>query len=272
MPPAADTNVLAGRRVLLTREARRARPLAGRLAALGVEVAIHPAIAFEPPEAPHVITDLMHRVTASDWMIFTSVTAVEGVASLLGRDSFPALARARIAAVGPATAAALAEYGVTATTVAPEARAEAIPGCLGDLRDVRCILPRSNLASPALPSSLREAAARVLEVVAYRTVPAPEMRALARESPPDRTPFDAAVFASPSALRFTDHALRDAGIDLRHWVADGLRLVAIGPSTAAAIRAAGLVAHATAADPTDDGLIEAIERCFTRAASRRPVS
>jgi uroporphyrinogen-III synthase/uroporphyrinogen III methyltransferase/synthase len=108
------------------------------------------------------------------------------------------------------------------------------------------LLPRSDRARPELPDALRHRGYRVTEVIAYRTVtlpvPAETARALATGG------LDAVLLTSPS----TAAAVAEVP------VAAGVIVVAIGASTAAAARDAGLAVTATATQPSAPGLVEAL--------------
>jgi uroporphyrinogen-III synthase len=98
---------LTGLTVLVTRPLPQARALAEQIGARGGEAIVFPTIAIEPVAAlapePH------------DWIVFVSVHAVEHGAALLDKS-----ASMRIAAIGKATASALAAANLTADVV-PEA-------------------------------------------------------------------------------------------------------------------------------------------------------
>ncbi len=85
-----------------------------------------------------------------------------------------ALARSRVAAIGPATAERLAQYGIRADVQPGTFTTAAVVAALasaGDLKGRRVLCPRSDIAPPELTDALRERGAVVTEVVAYRTVP-----------------------------------------------------------------------------------------------------
>src|SRR5208282_5778134 len=110
-----------------------------------------------------------------DWIIFTSATGVESFVERLksrGRD-IRELGRASIAAIGPATAARLADYALRAAAVPDEYRAEQIIPAIGikRIRGKRFLIPRAEVAREALPEILRDKGAEEVVVApAYRTV------------------------------------------------------------------------------------------------------
>jgi uroporphyrinogen-III synthase len=162
-------------------------------------------------------------VSAYDWVVVTSANgAAELARRLAGRPR-------RLAAVGPRTAAELRAHGLEPDLVPRVASQE---GLLAELPPGRVLLAAAEGARRLL---VEERGADFLPL--YRTVE------LAPESVPEG---DVALLASPSAAR----ALAATGARLP--------VVAIGPQTAAAARAAGLVVAAEAHTHDADGLLAAL--------------
>lgn len=93
---------LAGLTVVVTRPAAQAGPFIASLQAAGAEPIGIPALVIEP-----MTLDPAEARAECDWLIFTSANAVEHYPGPL-----PAAGKPRIAAVGRATARALAERGI----------------------------------------------------------------------------------------------------------------------------------------------------------------
>src|SRR2546425_4213665 len=108
--------------------------------------------------------------------VFTSRNAVEIVFDRLPSWGLEprSLARIAIAAIGPATAAALARRGVPPALVPERYVAEAVVAALAgvdELAGTRILLPRALEARDALPDGLRARGAVVDVIPVYRTVP-----------------------------------------------------------------------------------------------------
>ncbi|GJM79251.1 hypothetical protein HMSSN139_17470 [Paenibacillus sp. HMSSN-139] len=86
------------------------------------------------------------------------------------------LHKARIAAVGPATQAALRQRGIAAEGLPDKFQAEGLMEAYGHALQPgqQVLLPRGDLARAWLPAALREQGLNVTEAVMYRTVPAGE--------------------------------------------------------------------------------------------------
>src|SRR5579863_5595030 len=119
-------SALVGKRVLVTRAEGQADEASALLRAKGAGPALVPAIAIGPPDDEAAAERAVASLATYDWIAFTSANGVERTWELLaraGRDA-SAFGQARLAAVGPATAAALARHGLTAHVTAKELRGE----------------------------------------------------------------------------------------------------------------------------------------------------
>ena len=253
---APDTRPLFGKRVLVTRARAQASKLAEGLEALGAACLEVPAICIEEPSDGGAALDAaIGRLADYDWLIFTSANGVDRFFRALdaaGKDA-RALARAKVAAIGPATAARLAACGIRADRVPAEYRAEAVVDALkGDVRSgTRVLLARAEEAREVLPESLRALGAEVTVAAAYCTRQAEaDGAALARKLADGE--IDIVTFTSSSTVKNLCAILGSAE-PLRH-----ARCVAIGPITAKTCEALGVKLAAVAEEYTIEGLIETI--------------
>src|SRR5262245_6075688 len=123
---------LFGRRIVVTRARAQAAGFVDALAAAGADVIPCPTIEIVAPASWAPLDAAIARVESYDWIVLTSVNGVEMFFERLrvGRRDVRALHRARIAAVGSETAAALAARGVLVDVVPPEFRAEAVAAAM----------------------------------------------------------------------------------------------------------------------------------------------
>jgi len=245
---------LWGKRVVVTRARAQAAEMCALLKAQGAEPISFPAIAVAPPEDWAPLDEAIAALDRYDWVIFTSVNGVHSFwerLAVLGKDD-RALEGVRVAAIGPATAHALRERGVTADFVPAKYVAEEVAAGLGDVHGQRFLLPRADLAREALARLLREAGATVDEIVAYRTVVGEggsDVRGML-----ERGEIDAVTFTSSSTVRYF---LQRIGPEATRLL-DEVVIACIGPITARTARELGLQVDVLAEEYTVEGLVRAL--------------
>ncbi len=243
---------LEQKRIVVTRAPDQAHELVRALEALGATVRLMPTVSFAASEHTAPLDAALARMSEFDWIVFTSQNAVRYFcerAKATGIDPArfqrPTLS---IAAVGPATSGAAGDAGLRVTYLARNPSGEALASELTRfVRGKSVLLPRSNRADVRLQQVLAEGGARVEDVIAYRTLSAAEVNAEALGEFRAGA-VDAILFASPSAF----HNLSDA-IPVPELALLSMRVnfAAIGPTTAKAMREAGVrvaiqPAHASA--------------------------
>jgi uroporphyrinogen III methyltransferase/synthase len=239
-----EARPLFGRTVVVTRAREQASTLVQLLRALGADTVELPTIeVVGPADGGRALARAAAEVAAADWVAFTSVNAVERFMALL--PDTRALSPAKVAAVGPGTAAALAGWHVRADLVPPRAVAEALveafpPG------SGRVLVPQAAGARAVLAEGLTARGWEVDAVEAYRTVPAtPSPDALAHAMA-----ADAITFTSASTVR--------GYLDVAGEATMPEVVVSIGPVTSAAARAAGVPVSVVADPHTVDGVVAAV--------------
>lgn len=248
---------LLGQRVLITRPQRQAAAVAGRLTALGAEVLEAPTLNIEPvddfTQANRALGELPHY----DWIVFTSANGVRAFLKrmrILGMD-LRALGRARIAAVGPATVAALSRRMLKADLSPPQFVGESLAESMIQVgvQGQRILLPRAQEARAELPDRLKAAGAFCDDVPFYRVTGPSELpphivgRLKARS-------IDWILFTSPSAFR---NLLRALDAETRSALSE-VKFASIGPVTTAAIVAADHAVELEAAESSAEGLTNAL--------------
>ncbi len=247
---------LFGVSVVVTRAREQASGLRGQLETLGATVLELPTIVVEarPVELP--------RLDDVAWIVLTSVN---GVAAFFDQGLAPrgldarALAGCRVAAIGPGTAAALAERGVRADLIPERFVAEALveafpPAASGE----RVLLARAEQARDVLVDGLRTRGYTVDVLTLYRTVPAA----------PDPDAVTRVRAGAVDAITFTSSSTVTNFCDLVGPLAHQPLVVSIGPVTSATARDRGLRVDAEATEHTIDGLVAALRD--TLAAGRPP--
>ncbi len=226
------------RTVVVTRGKGGDDALSARLRDLGADVRELASIVFAPPADPGPLDAALRELSRFDWAVFASATAVERTLERLAALGLApaALAPLSLAAVGPATAEALARAVREPDLVPAESKGEAMAAALAPrVRGRRILLPRPAEGRPELLEGLAAAGADVTAVEAYRTLPAPPEAIRPLAGWLGRGEVAAVAFASPSAVKAVV-----AGLGERAGLLRGVVLAAIGPTTSEALRAAGL--------------------------------
>jgi uroporphyrinogen-III synthase len=248
---------LAGKRVMVTRARHQVRELAERIEELGGEAYAFPLIKMVPPRESGPLDEALRRIESFDWVMFTSPN---GVRFFLQRMDELGIERsrltARLAAVGPRTAAVLQESGLHVSVLPAEFVAEGLLDSLrGRLKTGETVLlPRADIARKTLPDELRRMGMVVTEVDAYDTVmdgeQAEEAADLLR-----RNGVYAILFTSSSTVKHFVQVMTPYD-----WptLIESVRIACIGPVTAETARELGLPVHAVAEQFTVEGLLDAL--------------
>jgi uroporphyrinogen-III synthase len=242
-------------RVLVTRPPPGGSELAAMLEAEGMAALLSPAVEVLPPNDPGPLNDVASRVARGDfdWIVFTSAEGVRSFArasAVLDPERPP---RARIAAVGAATAAAASAEGWAVDLVPDRHTSEGLLEELlrgRSLEGVRMLLPVAEQARDVLPEGLRARGAQVEVITAYRTVARAGRELDDLRSLVQGRGVDLVTFASPSAVESFAEGVGDDAL--------GIPVVAIGPVTAEAAERLGFRVVAVADPHTNAGLVRAV--------------
>jgi uroporphyrinogen III methyltransferase/synthase len=256
-----DRRPLFGKRIVVTRARSQAASLSDRLAMAGAEVIEMPATRVEAADSAP-LAEALENLNQFDWIIFTSQNGVRIFWEALrefNRDA-RALATAKLAAVGPATADALLDRGLAVDVSPARFVAEALLDELrerGDLKGKRVLYAAAEGARETLQDGLEELGADVRRVTLYRSVADGDGAAELRERLAGGG-ADLVTFTSASSVTAFVAAV---GAD----VALKTPAASIGPITTDAARKAGMDVVIEASRSTIDGLVESIIEQFAGA-------
>lgn len=256
---ASNRQPLAGRTVLATGTDDFAERTTATFKYAGANAIAAPTTVIRPSGTPGVLAAALRDAAAGGfgWLVVTSQQTVP-VLTDFGAEHLAG--KARIAVVGDATAEALRQIGlepdlIPADQTGPGLAAELLP-LVEPGQKVLCLL--GNRASDEITSTLRRADIHAIRVESYRSTShladTDRIRAEVRSGR-----IDVVTFASPSAV---DVFVRELGVDLA--ALSGACLVAIGPTTAAAMETHGLPVHAAADIPSPEGLRAITESYFSQ--------
>ncbi len=256
-----------GKKVLVTRARKQASKLSTGLRAIGAEVVECPTIEIMPLPEPRQLEWAARHAGDYDWILFTSVNGVDPFFTALkniGRD-VRALCSVKIAAIGPATAQALSDMGLTCDVTARTFVAEGLLEALGEhnLAGKKVLIPRAAQARQVLPETLQDRGALVDVVAAYETmIPmgSREKIAGAMEDGLDVITFTASSTVR-NMMRLLDDEKRDQLIAASQN--DEITIASIGPVTSQTAREYGFKVHLEPDAYTIPDLIAALKAHFS---------
>jgi uroporphyrinogen III methyltransferase/synthase len=247
---------LFGKRIVVTRSSQQAPALTDKLRDLGADVIEMPATQIARLDLSPLRAAIAN-LREYNWLIFTSQNAVAIFWEQLlggGRDA-RALAGLKVAAVGPATAGALLEHGITVDVIPQRFVAEGLLEKFQERDDIsgsKVLYVSAEGAREVLSDGLEELGAKVARLQVYRSINDGQgaeklVRAI------EGGKVDLVTFTSASSVKAYVDAV---GADL----AARIPAASIGTQTSEAVRNAGIELKQEAKESTIDGLVAAVVR------------
>jgi uroporphyrinogen III methyltransferase/synthase len=260
-----EARPLWGKTAVVTRSREQGSRLVELLAAAGARCLEIPTIEIGPPDDFAPLDNALQNLPGYGWIVFTSANGVAAFMERLfaqGKD-VRALGRARIAAIGPATAASLQPYGLVADVVPHAFKAEVLVEALSPhmAPGTRVLLARAQLAREVLPQGLVRLGAEVDVAPVYKARPPqgipPEADAALREGR-----VDILTFASSATVH---NFVKLLGRERFRTLAAGAVVASIGPITSATLREYGVTPQIEPQDYTIPALTQAIIDYFLQS-------
>ena len=250
--------------MLVSRAKKQAGALSSALKELGCQVIEIPFIEIRKPSSYKPLDTALRNLASYDWLILTSVNGVEAlferVAKLKLNNS--TLSHLRIAAIGPATKAAIERHRLIVRVTPMEYVAESVVAALRRrVKGKRVLLVRAKVARDVIPRELRQAGATVDVIEAYETVvPEASKRCLKAALGGKRKPHAITFTSSSTVKNFVSLlGLRGARAALKKPARHrGIHSASIGPVTSATLREFGLPVDIAAKKFDIPGLVDAI--------------
>ena len=256
---------LFGKRIVVTRSRGQMAKFSKKLSELGADVLEIPAVKGIDPENKQGFIDALLSLNSYDWLVFTSVNGVATFFDFFFRrfHDLRDIGGAKIAAVGPATAAKLRELHLQVDLMPEEFIGRKIAEAFaehGSIENAKICLLRAENANRDLPDALEEMGAIVDDIGLYKTVAETGDFFGAAEN------FlahgaDWITFTSSSTVEFF-HVRLDLPKLLKKF--PQMKLASIGPETSNAIRALKLEPSLEAKEHTTDGLISEMLRAVKK--------
>ena len=265
-----DDRPLFGKRIVVTRPREDAPDLVDLLTIFGAEAIEAPMIRIAPPEDWGPLDAAVDDVGRFDWIVFTSVNAVDHFMQRLyrGVGDVRELKGVRLCAIGPSTRDRLLRYGVRIDLVPDDFRAEGVVTALAEIDPLEgrtFLLPRADAGREKLAEALRAAGAEVTDITAYRALSAeselehhPDVYRMLL----DRT-VDVVTFTSAAAVR---NFVQTYGAEQVADLLQQTHVAVCGPVTAEAAARLGVPVAIMPADYTLSALVQAIADHYVQAA------
>lgn len=251
------TRPLWGKTVVVTRAREQASTLVAELSGFGARVIQCPTIRIAPLENENALEAALDNFSDYDWIIFTSTNGVESFWKQISQRGHDArlLAGVKIAAIGPATAAALAQRGLKADLIPATSISESVAdemiksGAKGKALLVRALQGREVLQEKLIAAGMQVDIAPCYQTVADAGK-AEEVRELLQAGK-----VDWITFTSSSTVKNFVEAI---GVETIHATRAHFKVACIGPITAATADEHGLKADVVTSGSGTTELAEAL--------------
>ncbi len=268
-----ENRPLFGQTVLVTRTRQQASELGRRLELLGARVIESPTIEIVNPTDSHAAYQAISEMGDYDCVVFTSANGVRAtwemmqIQNLDGRDF-----SAAVAAIGPSTAEALREIGISPDVIADASIGEELAeeliqifgadadgdvdapaNTVGNLSGKRFLLLRAQVARPALVTMLQQAGAEVNDVAVYQS------------RIPDALPTEATAALRAGKISWITFTSASTAKNLHAMLPEDLRQavrkcrrISIGPMTSKALRELDWPPTAEAPEHNIPGMVDTL--------------
>lgn len=261
-----DNRPLFGKKILVTRAREQASKLVDKLERKGAQCIQVPAIKIVEPESYDVLDKSIEELPTYNWVIFTSTNSVDIFCRRMYSQNVDSrqFAKAKIVAVGSATAEKLKEYGIIADMVPEEFKAEGLIKLLQEyiVAGEKVLLPRAQEARATLPEWLEKIGAVVQIVPLYKTVIGDGDSTKIREML-EKENIDLVTFTSSSTVTNLLQLLGNEGKELLK----NMKVACIGPVTEETCKEYGIEPVFTLQNYTIDNFADTIEDFFAKGGN-----
>lgn len=255
---------LFGKRIVVTRTREQAGELSRKLRRLGAEVIELPTIAIEAPTDKRQFAELVVDAHRYEWLIFSSPNGVDrffqGFFAVY--EDIRSIGGARIAAIGPATAAKLRKLGLAVDLLPVHSVAEGLVKAFrdsqeqfGSIEHRTMLWVRAENSRDVISTELSAMQAIVDECIAYKTVPDHGDTAGAQQRLKDE---------GADIITFTSSSTAENFFQLKLPWPKGCKAASIGPVTSDTLAALGHKPEIKATKYDIDGLVDAIVKAVAK--------
>jgi uroporphyrinogen III methyltransferase/synthase len=261
---------LFSKRLVVTRTREQASELVNLLENYGAECLEYPTIALQPVESYEVLDKALSEIETYDWLLFTSINAVEYFFNRLFEQDMDvrSLKGPQIAAVGRVTAEALAAKGIRVDLLPEKFTGEGLAESLAaqGAEGLKVLIPRALQAREILPETLQDAGAIVTIAPVYQNVlpgssAGESLREDLKQSLADKS-IDMVTFTSSSTVKNFVSLLNLGGPGELAQLMEGIGVAVIGPITAKTAKKYGLQVHVQPEEYTIPEMVKSIVQFF----------
>jgi uroporphyrinogen-III synthase len=235
--------------VLIPRPIEQSNEFADKLEKLGATPVIFPLIELKPINQDQLKT--IFSKNEFDWIIFTSGIAVKCFFEIIHYTKV----KAKIAAVGSQTKAAIEELGLKVDFIPSAATAQKLAKEMPVTKNEKILIPRSKISNDTIIDILKQKEAKITVIDIYDNTPVAYTKEEIEEVL--NTPINVITFTSGSTVNSFLDLIRKYKIRL-----NDIHKVSIGPSTTAEAQKRFLEIDATAEIHSIDGMIDEILKIY----------
>jgi uroporphyrinogen-III synthase len=235
--------------VLIPRPIEQSNEFADKLEKLGATPVIFPLIELKPINQDQLKT--IFSKNEFDWIIFTSGIAVKCFFEIIHYTKV----KAKIAAVGSQTKAAIEELGLKVDFIPSAATAQKLAKEIPVTKNEKILIPRSKISNDTIIDILKQKEAKITVIDIYDNTPVAYTKEEIEEVL--NTPINVITFTSGSTVNSFLDLIRKYKIRL-----NDIHKVSIGPSTTAEAQKRFLEIDATAENHSIDGMIDEILKIY----------
>ena len=235
--------------VLIPRPIEQSNEFADKLEKLGATPVIFPLIELKPINQDQLKTAFSKN--EFDWIIFTSGIAVKCFFEVIHYTKV----KAKIAAVGSQTKAAIEELGLKVDFIPSAATAQKLAKEIPVTKNEKILIPRSKISNDTIIDILKQKEAKITVIDIYDNTPVAYTKEEIEEVL--NTPINVITFTSGSTVNSFLDLIRKYKIRL-----NDIHKVSIGPSTTAEAQKRFLEIDATAENHSIDGMIDQILKIY----------
>jgi uroporphyrinogen-III synthase len=253
----SSSKFLQNKTILITRSEEQSSELINKLTELGANVLSLPTIEIVPFESQNEIDEKIENLKNFDWLIFTSVNSVfYFIERIIQKISLDNLRECKICVVGEKTAESVQKYGLKISLIPEKFNSQGIISAFEkiEVKGLKFLFPSGDIAKEDIVEYLTNRGGEVERAIVYLTK-LPEISSVDKIKQKFlENKIDIVIFMSPSSFNNFLKIIPEENI--HNLLGKSVKISAIGPTTAKAIKERGFEVNIIPTKSTIEGLIE----------------